>query len=118
MTEFERVWPLLEKALAVYGNTHSKDDLRSLIERGQASLWPMENSAFVTEIVRYPKLTAINTWLAGGDMAELMTWRPFIEEWAKERGVNRVTLRAREGWERVLRDHGYRRLAVELIKDL
>ena len=62
----------------------------------------------ITEVVRYPRKTALNFWLAGGDLQELKTMLAPIEQWAREQGCERITLAGRRGWERTfMREAGY-----------
>jgi len=64
---FERLWPLLEQAVARYGPTHEKEHVWQAIEAGQAQFWPGVNSAMVTEVKVYPTgFREIIGWLAAG----------------------------------------------------
>lgn len=91
----------IEAALAYAGNSHSFDDVAEMVADGRAQFWPGPSSAVVTEVIPYPNYTAINFWLAGGNLAELEQMTPVILEWAKrERGCTRAGFTGRRGWER------------------
>ena len=51
--------------------THTWDDILWGIENGYLYLYSFENSALVCEFVNYPRLRALNIFLAGGDLNEL-----------------------------------------------
>lgn len=114
---FNRVWRWLEKALAVYGPTHRKRHVWQRIEAGECQLWTTENSAQVTSIETWPTgLTELNGWLAGGNLEEIQSLRPTIEQWAREKGCHRISLVGRKGWSRAF--PGYRPVTTAIIKDL
>lgn len=115
--EFDRVWPLLERALAAYGDTHTKDGIRERCRSGLAQLWTNGEAAIVTSIERYDTgLSECHQWLAGGEMDAVLAMRPDIEAWAKSLGCTRMMIVGRKGWARVLPD--YRPLAVTFAKEL
>lgn len=109
-----RQWllPAIERAKG----THSEQDIVDGLLNGMLTLWPGEKSAIVTEILLYPRIKALNWFLAGGDLNELLGMEVKIREWAKENGCKRVTLGGRKGWKRVL--PGYEDYMTLLFKDL
>lgn len=76
---------------------------------GRFQFWPGPNSVIITEIVASPRITALNFFLAGGNMAELKAMTPSIEQWARDRGCTSAYLTGRKGWEKtwLTRDGGY-----------
>jgi hypothetical protein len=71
----------------------------------KAFLWPGKACAIVGEIIFHPiGMRSFNYWLQGGELKELLTFHPGIEQWARERGCHRATGYGREGWIRVM--HG------------
>lgn len=114
--QFQKLWPHLETALISYGETHSKDEVWSLIESGKAQFWPLPNAALVTQIDKHNTgLTELRVWLAGGDVHEIASQEPIIEQWAKDEGCQRAVIFGRRGWQRTL--HGFRDAGAILIKD-
>lgn len=111
-----RAWLL--PAIELTNGTHNEDDVLRELMSGKLLLWSGQKSAIVTEFVEYDtkKMKSLNWFLVGGDMDELLTMKPKIEEWAKAQGCKRVTCAGRKGWERVLSD--YRFGCVYLYKDL
>jgi len=83
-------------------------DEASLVEAlrcGLAQLWLGQRSALVTQMTVQRE---IHVWLAGGDMAEILTLVPGAEAWGRALGCTHVTVDGRAGWARVLKRLGYR----------
>lgn len=118
MTELERVRPWIEGALRYSGGTHTFEDVVQGIVDRRMQLWPGERSAAVTEILSFPRKKVLNTFLAGGDMDELMLMMRDAQKWARAQGCDTMTMSGRKGWLRVLNKHGwqeaYATMAVEL----
>lgn len=115
--EFLRVWPFLAKAILAFGPTHTEGHVWAALEAKHAQLWTTENAAFVSEIKVWPTgFKEAVGWLAGGNMAELLTLQPQFENWAREAGCARVRMISRLGWSRVMTD--YSPHGVYLTKDL
>jgi hypothetical protein len=108
MTEWERCRPWIEAALIHADGTHSIDDIAAGIASGRFQFWPGKNCAAVTEIIVFPRLTALNFFLLGGDLDELLQeMEPAICRWAAAMGCSRVIGAGRKGFEKVLRPLGY-----------
>ena len=101
--DFERAWPYLAKSVDFLGPTHGKQHIWDRIRTGQAVLWPNENCAILTEPILHPTgLRSLNVWLQGGDLAELKTMHPAIEQWAREHHCDQMIAWGRDGWVRAL----------------
>lgn len=123
-SELQALWdrsrPLLEPALehsfgydidAVWAEIQDPDTL--------THLWPGERSAVVTQVWLLPRARAVNIWLCGGDMDELIHGMlPCIEAWARAIGCTDIFNAGRPGWARVLKTAGYSTVAVALRKEL
>lgn len=106
--EFERLAPVIERALAYTGGTHELEDVWTGIVLGEMQMWSAEHSVVITEIQQYPRLRAVHFFLAAGQMDELERLVPGIEEWGRAIGASRITLAGRKGWERsFLKGRGY-----------
>lgn len=120
--EFERCWPWLAAAIERHGNTHSKEHLWRLIERGDAHLLPLPNAAVVGNIIRYPTgLRRGNAWLAGGvengSIHEILNAVSFMEDWAQQQNCGQGSVYGRRGWRGPLLERGYRELSTLFVKD-
>src|SRR5215475_13192202 len=90
--EFERCWPWLWASLCEFGPTHNKEQVWRAIITGKAFLFPGKNCVVLGELIDHPiGMRSFNYWLQGGELAELLTLHPAIEEWARVRGCHRVT---------------------------
>ncbi len=118
-TEWSRCRPWIEAALPYCYGTHTIEDVERQIAEGRLQFWPGMRCAVVTEIVEYPRLKALNFFLIGGELDELLTqMHPVIVEWAKALGCTRVASTGRKGWERVLRPLGYGKTLSMMLKPI
>jgi hypothetical protein len=120
---FEAAWrraaPWLDQALEHAGRTHGLDDVRSMVERGEAQFWDLETAAAVTLVQDEPLERSLLVWLAGGDLEALrLRLSPQLETWARGRGCRRMLIVGRPGWERALQAQGYAPLARVITKEL
>ncbi len=83
-------------------------------------IWPGENSAIITGFRFYPTGAAdIEGIVAAGDAQEIASSLiPRAEEWAKSIGCAGALIESREGWERILKPHGWQRHQISLRKVL
>lgn len=120
---FEADWARCEAwlaaALAHSGRTHAPMDVRRMVHRGEAQLWPGRAAAMVTAVEDDPCERRMLIWLAGGELDELRDeLLPAAERWARGRGCRRMLIIGRPGWERALKTKGYAPLARLIAKDL
>ena len=103
--QFEKAWPYLAAALFHAGNTHSKEDLRTLIETKAAILHPLPHGAMVTYGSKHPTgLHDFCYWLAGGDLQEIVKGVAMLNIWAKSENFDRACINGRKGCAKVLPD--------------
>jgi hypothetical protein len=107
LDEVERCRPWIEAALRYSFGTHTFADVIDDIGNKNATLWPFEKSAVVTQIAVYPRITILNFWLAGGNMKDMLAHEPGIVEWGKLHGCTRFSVPGRKGWSRAMRHLGY-----------
>lgn len=116
---WKRCRPWIEAALPYCYGTHTIEDVERQIAEGKLQFWPGHACAVVTEIVDYPRLRALNFFLVGGDLNELLQkMEPAIVAWAKALGCTRVAQTGRKGWSRILAPLGYQTTLSLMIKDL
>lgn len=117
--EWERCKAWLQAAVERDGGHYDIDDVLKEIATGGATFWPGRQCAAVTQFWQFPKCKALNYWLAGGDMRELVDeMLPFVEQWGRLQGCSKIIISGREGWGRVLKPLGYRMAWVSHSKDL
>lgn len=96
--------PIIERAIKVLNGTHNADDIRAGIESGEYHLWPGERSFVLTQIIVYPRKTALNIFLAGGDLSEIMPRKQQMEDWARSQGCTLMHAVGRKGWDKYCPD--------------
>lgn len=113
-------WSLLEAALNAEDDAPlwAIDDVRAELEAGNAHLWLGERSAMVTTIADFNGERIIECWLAGGDMGEILSLTPAIEDHARRVGCTQAHITGRRGWVRALAPHGYEHYATVVRKIL
>ena len=117
--DWARCAPWLDAALEHAGRTHSLDDVKAAVGRGEARFWPGAASALVAAVEQDPGERRLLIWLAGGARDELQSrLLPLAESWGRASGCRRVLVIGRAGWERTLRTKGYAPLARIIAKDL
>jgi hypothetical protein len=117
--EWARCAPWLEAALDHAGRTHSLEDVKAAVDRGEAWFWAGERSGLVAAIEQDPGERRLLIWLAGGAQDELEDGLlPLAEAWGRASGCRRALVIGRAGWERTLRTKGYAPLARIIAKDL
>jgi hypothetical protein len=118
-----RARPWIEAALAC--GEFPKDSPESIYERltsAGAQMWlgldgERIKALLLSEILIYPERKVCYLFLCTGQ--EFENWLRFldnIEKWAKEVGCSSMELKARGGWEKVLKN--YKRTHVVLEKEL
>ena len=104
--EWIRTKPLIAKAVK-HQDAYTIDDIEDKIRGGIFHLWPGKKSAYITEFVMFPQLKAMNVLFCGGDYKELEEMLPYIEEFAKKAGIQRLYGGGRKGWTRKLKHLGF-----------
>ena len=107
---------LLERALAHSQGTHLWEDIVEAVEEKDMFFWPGKRSAAITEVLDFPRKRCMHIFLAAGDMEELKEIEPCFVEFAKNFECDFVSLSGRAGWQRSLKDMGYKDAHVSLFK--
>jgi hypothetical protein len=114
-----RCSPWLEAALPHGGGFYTLDDVRSMVERGEAQFWPGRRSAIVTQFWIFPRHKALHYWLVGGDLREILDeMQPCLEAFARATGCTDIISAGRAGWTRALKPHGHHYVWTALRKTL
>ena len=99
----------IAEALREAGGTHELMDVVNAIDSRAMQLWLGERSTVVTQLVKYPRLQAVELFAAGGDLDELVAFVPQISAAARAAGATRLQMGGRRGWERVAERLGWRK---------
>lgn len=98
--------------------THTLQDVWDMIAdpTKPVQFWPTPNGAVVTMLDRYPRMSLLRFWLAGGDLGELSKIEPRIAEWGRRNGCEYALIGGRDGWVRKLA--GYRKVSSVMVRPL
>lgn len=116
LAEWQRCAPYIEAALEYCDGAYELDDVASIVVAGDAQFWPLADAAIVTEIIKYPRKTALRFWLAGGNLQTLAEAEPAIIEWSKQYSCQSVEIIGRRGWTRALT--GYTPASTIMTKEV
>lgn len=87
----------------------SADDIKAQVAAGRGQIWTGEKSAIFTlieDLSTGERVCSVGP--AGGDLQEILAMMAPLEAWAKAIGCTQTIVYAgREGWGRVLREHGF-----------
>lgn len=108
-----------EFAKALDPRFYSIEYLDSLLWSGRAFLFENDKAACVVEFKFYPTgLRDVHCLVAAGDLNALAELAPEVEAWGKGQGCSGALIESREGWARVMKQHGYEPQQVSLRKEL
>ncbi len=105
LSHFDRCAPWIQAALDHAAiQTHTIEHVRHAVENGAIQIWPRANSVVITELLTYPTgVKVLHTWLAGGDLKEILATNEVLNTFAKDQGCAVRTLTGRKGWARILK---------------
>ena len=116
--ELSRCQKWIEDALSYGGGTHTFEDVIEGVMSGHMQLWSGETACAVTEIIVFPKKKVLHVFLAGGSMDEIIAMNESAMIWGKAQGCKDMTISGRKGWERVLKNHGYKPVFTTLSLEI
>lgn len=114
----ERHRDRMEAALVYTPGTHTHDDLVRMCLTGQLTLWDLDDSFMLTEVLSFPRQQHFHIFLAGGNLKTLVDMHEDVLMLAQALQCERLTLAGRPGWERALKAHGWVPHIVTLSKEV
>jgi hypothetical protein len=87
-----------------YDYTHTLQDVADKVNNCTMQLWPLGNSAMVTEIQNFPRCKVLHVYLAGGDLNTILNFVPQLKAFGRDMGCIKISFAGRPGWEKVLKD--------------
>ena len=114
---WQRCKPYIAAAVELV-DTHTIEDVEDGIAAGAMAFWPGEHSAAVTEVHQYPRVRYLHVTFAGGDLDELRAMVPAFMSFGRFCGCTKISLLGRPGWERALRQQGWKKTAVGLAVEI
>jgi hypothetical protein len=112
--------PRIEEALRLGGGTHTFGDLAQRVANRRAQWWQSqdERGVIITELLDFPRLRAVNYWIAAGDLEACASLVPQIEAWAIGEGCVRAIGQGRAGFARWARSLGAVTVGTAFAKEL
>lgn len=120
------VYPKIDAATSYSVGKYTGNDVVKKIASGHMQLWAaydedadVVSGVAITEIAVYPQRRICRFLCATGEnMSEWVDFIDDIEKWGESMGCDGFQAECRPGWERVLKDKGYRKSHVILNKEL
>ncbi|NNM74743.1 hypothetical protein [Enterovirga aerilata] len=111
---------LMQRALRESGDCYTLADIRDAIKDGRMQAFTNEDdTAFVvTEIAVTPRKKFLNVIFLCGELDAVMALQPQVAEFARANGCGFLLSCGREGWAKVLPQHGWERTGVIHVLDL
>lgn len=110
---------LFDKALALGGHTHTREDIADGIKKGRYQYWGDEDCCVVTEVVEYPRCRKLHLFIAAGKLSKLLEeYLPKVKAYAKEQGCVSLTSVSRKGFLRRFPAYGFKPKCVTFELDL
>lgn len=104
---------------AIEGSRYSIEDIDRQIGQGLMMFFPGQKSAVIATQVTFPDKTKdLQTLWAVGDLQEIVELEPGICAMARLLGCVGVLVEGRKGWEKLLKDKGYKPWSVTVRKAL
>ena len=110
---------LFDKALALGGHTHTREDIAAGIKAGRYQYWGDEDCCVVTEVVEYPRCRKLHLFIAAGKLSKLLEhYLPKVKAYAQEQGCVSLTSVSRKGFLRRFPAYGFKPKCVTFELDL
>ena len=120
----DRLWPTIEHMLTrVADEKVTVSDIYQFVMDGTWMLWVCQipdtkeiTSVLVTEFIHYPQVTNLRVVFLSGDDEDWAYGIKVFEDFARINDCSEVEILGRKGWERVLRDQGFKLNHITLSK--
>lgn len=99
-------------------DTHTIDDIINLIMANRVHFFSWETSFTIMEIIDYPRFKVYHCFLAGGDLAGVVRSIGPMSDVARALGCQYLSMAGRSGWQKVLRDEGWKFVCTTMYLDL
>lgn len=124
MIAVDEMWPQIEVLLdRVADEKVSTEDIYRFVAEGRWMLWVGEvpdtfvlTAVIITEFIEYPQVTNLRIIFLSGDDEDWAYGIQVFEDFARVNKCHSLEVLGRKGWERVLRDQGYKLNFITLSK--
>lgn len=108
----------IETALCYGDNSHTFDDVVLRLVRGELDIFEFENSLIIAEVCDAPQHRTFHLYIGCGDLNEILSKEDFMLREARIRGCKYISIAGRRGWEKPLKDMGWRHTLSILSKEV
>jgi hypothetical protein len=108
----------MEKALRLMGETHSLQDVVDALQKGEMQLFHNDRAIVITEIAVSPRKKFANVFMSAGELEGVIELKAQLVDWAKKNGIEFARAAVRPGYEKYLKDAGWRSKMVLMDFDL
>lgn len=108
----------MAKALVRNGDTHSVSDIVDALKCGAMQCFWNDSAIVVTEIASTPRREFVNVVLSAGDLNSVLGLHDEIVSWARSKSYDFARVSVRPGFERLLKDKGWRSRQTVMELDL
>jgi len=123
-TAIDDLWPTLEHMLErVADHKVNQNDIYNFVMDGTWTLWVCQipetlevTSVIITEFIHYPQVTNLRVIFLSGDDENWAYGMSVFEDFARINQCHDVEVLGRKGWERVLKDRGFKLNHITLSK--
>lgn len=108
----------IEVALDHGANTHTFDDVCTMVMENRLALFLYPEAFSLMEIVHYPQFSVFHCFIAGGEMQAVLDIEKELMPVAKSLGCAYLSFSGREGWVRVHKANGWTPVCTTLYKEV
>ena len=124
MIAVDEMWPQIEDLLdRVADERVLVEDIYQFVSEGRWMLWVCEvpdtfvlTTVIITEFIEYPQVTNLRIIFLSGDDEDWAYGIHVFEDFARVNKCHSLEVLGRKGWERVLREQGYKLNYITLSK--
>lgn len=109
---------LFDKALAIGGGTHTREDVVAKIKSGEFHCLHNEDAVVVFGVVQDPQVRFLHVFVVAGDFKRAMELEPQLIAFAQEQGCKFMTTSGRKGLIKRLPAYGWEPKYVTFRKDV
>jgi glycerol-3-phosphate responsive antiterminator len=108
----------MEKALRLMGSTHTLEDVVDALKKGEMQLFHNDRAVVITEIAVSPRRKFANVFMSAGELDGVIALKGQLVKWAKDNGIEFARAAVRPGYEKYLKDAGWKTKMVLMDFDL
>ena len=117
MTPAEKI-KRIEKALRRAQSTHTWEDVRESIVKGESRIFDNDHGCWITEIRDTPQKRWLNVWIVAGELPHVMGIQEEVERYALTSNCAFLGAVVRPGWKNVYPKYGWKLSGHAIVKEV